>query len=217
MLSRWVGHRSKSIACHSSSSSSGQKPSSDLTGAARSRACQPSRSRLYRASRSRCRSAAPVDSATASRPSGPRFHPPRPRSASPLLGQDPQGGRRRRRAQPGGPGHLGVTGLVRAELLVHERCRPTKHQKRRVRHLGPASPAPPPADLSAYRAGILSAYLSARARRRGDTRSISGSSSSRSSCSTRAVVRLDRAKCRARFRHPNSITLDPSFAHGVVL
>jgi hypothetical protein len=82
-----TGHRH--ISSYSSSSSSGHQPSRDVTGTCfapwycLSRARQLSRSCRYRSSRSRCRSAAPVDTATSARATAPRRQPPGPRSARP--------------------------------------------------------------------------------------------------------------------------------------
>jgi len=57
----------------------------------------------------------------------------------PVLGQDPQRGRRRRRAQPGRPGHLGAARLGAVEHLVDERGRPAQDQERRVYPVDAAS------------------------------------------------------------------------------
>src|SRR5207244_3379331 len=58
----------------------------------------------------------------------------------PVLGQDPQRGRRRRGAQPGRPGHLGAAGLSAVEYLMDEPGCATKEQEGRVYTVDPASP-----------------------------------------------------------------------------
>ena len=147
-----TGQRLRSIAAHSSSSSRPSQPSRGATTAlraltyCRSRARQLSRSCLYRASRSRCRSAAPVDSATSARATGTAAPSARAALGETVLGEHPQRGRHCRRAQPGRPGDLGAAGSLRAEHLVHQRGRAAEHQERRVRRLDAASSPPPPAD-----------------------------------------------------------------------
>ena len=54
----------------------------------------------------------------------------------PVLGQDPQRGRRRRGAQPRRPGRLGAAGLGAVEYLVDEPGCAAKQQERRV-YAGP--------------------------------------------------------------------------------
>jgi transcriptional regulator with XRE-family HTH domain len=63
-----------------------------------------------------------------------------------VLGEHPQRGRRRRRAQPGRPGDLGAAGRIGVEDLVCQRRRAAEHQERRVRRFNAASSPPPPAD-----------------------------------------------------------------------
>jgi hypothetical protein len=64
----------------------------------------------------------------------------------PVLGQDPQRGRRRRGAQPRRPGHLGTADLSAVEHLVDEPGCAAKQQEHRVYAVDPPSTTATPAN-----------------------------------------------------------------------
>ena len=119
-----TGHRH--ISSYSSPSSSDHQPSRAVTGSCRapwycrSRARQLSRSCLYRSSRSRCRLGRAGRLGDVGQGDGTAAPAARASLGEPVLGEHPQRGRRRRRAQPGRPGDLGAACFRLVKHLIDE-------------------------------------------------------------------------------------------------
>ena len=153
-----TGQRPDNMAAHSSSSSRPSQPSPGATTGlralayCRSRARQLSRSCRYRSARSRWMAAAPVDSATSSRPASPRRQPSGPCAgrAVPEPGRDPDEEIKREQGRDGlqRPVHLPEVGVGEGDGAEHHRrsahartrCSSTMAGAASVRARGPRRP-----------------------------------------------------------------------------